>query len=130
MKKIIQLAFFLLLTVHAYGQYDENKEKITIISGFLSTGSKFVFSSDNVYGGNFQVVYDVLKIEEGSIGLKASGAWADGFSGYYGGANLRIESRFFGDLDLLFGHSQSVIKNYYRLTQEKIIIQGVLLLEI
>ena len=105
MKKIIQLAVFLLFAVQVFGQYDENKEKFTILGGVMTSGSEFIFQSDNVYGGNFQIIYDLLKIEEGSIGFKASGAWADGFSGYYGGTNLRIGSRLFGDLDLLLGYS-------------------------
>lgn len=105
MKKIIKLSILLLFAARVSGQYDENKEKFTVLGGFVSSGSEFVFWSDNVYGGNLQLGYDVLKIEEGSIGFKASGTWADGFNGYYGGANLRIGTRLFGDLDLLLGHS-------------------------
>ena len=105
MKKYIIGSILLLFTAGVFGQYDENREKFTLLGGFISSGSEFVFWSDNVYGGNLQLVYDILKIGEGSIGLKASGAWAEGFGGYYGGASFRIGSRLFGDLDLLVGHS-------------------------
>jgi len=104
MKKIsftVVLLFFVLL---ADAQYD-NSEKMSLLVGFTTTGSEFVFWNDNVYGGNLQIVYDVKKIEEGAIAIKASGSWAEGFQGYYGGMNFRIGSRFFGDLDLLFGYS-------------------------
>ena len=104
MKKIIQLAFMMLFAVHVFAQY-ENDEKLTILGGMTTSGSEFVFWKYNVYGGNFQLVYDVKKIQEGAIALKASGSWADGFSGYYAGPNFRIGSRFFGDVDLLFGYS-------------------------
>ena len=85
-------------------QYD-NSEKLSILGGFTSTGSEFVFWSDNVYGGNLQLVYDLKKIHEGAIGVKASGSWASGFGGYFGGLNFRVGSRFFADLDVLFGYS-------------------------
>ena len=92
----------------------DNSEKLSVLVGFTSTGSEFVFWSDNVYGGNLQLVYDIKKIEEGAIGLKGSVALSDGYSGYYGGLNFRIGSRFFGDVDLLFGYSS--IKNEKLLT--------------
>ena len=87
----------------------DNSKKFSILGGFTSTGSEFVFWSDNVYGGNVQLLYDFLKIGEGAIGFKVSGARANGFSGYYGGLDFRIGSRFFGDVDLLFGYSS--VKN-------------------
>jgi len=62
-----------------------------------------------VYGGNLQLIYDFKKIEEGAIGLKGSAALSDGYNGFYGGLNGRIGSRFFGDMDVLFGYSS--IKN-------------------
>ena len=106
-KKIIIaiiLIFPGLLSFAQYAKYD-NSEKLSILAGFTSTGSEFVFWSDNVYGGNLQLVYDIIKIEEGAIGLKGSVALSDGYSGYYGGLNFRIGSRFFGDVDLLLGYS-------------------------
>ena len=108
MKKItitLALASFCYLAV---AQYD-NSEKISVLVGFTSTGSEFVFWSDNVYGGNLQLVYDFKKIEEGAIGLKGSAALSDGYNGFYGGLNGRIGSRFFGDMDVLVGYSS--IKN-------------------
>ena len=109
---IILLALFAIAyqanAQQAKDPYD-NSEKFSVIGGFTSTGSEFAFWSDNVYGGNVQLLFDVFKLGEGAIGIKASGAWSDGFSGYYGGLNLRIGSRFFGDLDLLFGYSS--VKN-------------------
>ena len=105
MKKIIQLVVYLFFTTQVFCQVDASKERFTALGGLISSGSEFVFWSDNVYGGNFQLVYDVLKIQEGAVALKASGVWASGYNGYYGGANLRIGSRFFGDIDLLLGHS-------------------------
>ncbi len=104
MKKIIQLLLFMFFTFQVFAQY-ENDEKLTMLGGFVSSGSEFVFWSDNVYGGNFQLVYDAKKIQEGAIALKAAGIWASGFSGYYAGPNFRVGSRFFGDLDLLLGYS-------------------------
>ena len=108
MKKIIITIILIHSGLLSFAQYD-NSEKLSVLAGFTSTGSEFVFWSDNVYGGNLQLVYDIIKIEEGAIGLKASGAWSSGYQGYYGGLNFRIGSRFFGDLDLLFGYSS--IKN-------------------
>lgn len=69
-----------------------------MLAGIISTGSEFVFWSDNVYGGNLQINYDIKKIQEGAIGLKASTALSDGYQGYYGGMNARISSRFFGEV--------------------------------
>ena len=121
MKKVIPLTVFLFFfAIQVFGQHDENREKYTVLGGFISSGSEFVFWSDNVYGGNFQLIYDVLKIDEGAVGLKASGTWADGFSGYYGGANLRMGSRLFGDLDLLLGYSsisnEKLLSTYPKVT--------------
>lgn len=104
MRSTLSIVFVLFCFQVVNAQYD-NSEKLSILGGFTSTGSEFVFWSDNVYGGNFQILYDVKKIQEGAIGLKASGAWAEGFGGYYGGLNFRIGSRFFGDLDLMYGYS-------------------------
>ena len=105
MKIIVSFGVFMLLASSVFGQYEENKEKFTILGGLMSSGTEFVFWSDNVYGGNFQIIYDALKIQEGSIGIKASGVWAEGFSGYYGGPNLRIGSKLFLDFDAMFGYS-------------------------
>ncbi len=114
MNKIITL-LFLFTTLAVNAQYD-NSEKLTILGGFTSTGSEFVFWADNVYGGNVQLLYDVKKIHEGAIGLKASSTFSNGYTGYYGGLNLRIGSRFFGDTDLLFGYStisnETLLKSY------------------
>lgn len=104
MKKITITLALITFCHLAMAQYD-NSEKISILAGFTSTGSEFVFWSDNVYGGNLQLVYDVKKIEEGAIGLKGSAALSEGYSGFYGGLNGRIGSRFFGDMDALFGYS-------------------------
>lgn len=104
MKKIFTLLLFILMSFVSKAQYD-NSEKLSILAGFVSTGSEYMFWSDNVYGGNFQINYDVKKIHEGAIALKASTTLASGFQGYYGGFNGRVGSRFFGDIDLLFGYS-------------------------
>ncbi|RLD82784.1 MAG: hypothetical protein DRJ10_04665 [Bacteroidetes bacterium] len=115
MEKLTITLFLISINYVAIAQYD-NSEKLSILAGFVSTGSEFVFWSDNVYGGNFQLVYDVKKIEEGAIGLKASAALSSGYQGYYGGLNLRIGSRFFGDMDLLYGYSsitnEKLLSNY------------------
>lgn len=100
---IFTLLFSSFLTI-ANAQYD-NSEKLSILGGFTSTGSEFVFWDDNVYGGNLSFVYDVKKIHEGAIGIKGTGAWSSGYSGYYGGLNFRVGSRFFLDMDALYGHS-------------------------
>jgi len=104
MKKISVILVLLSLGIATHAQYD-NSEKLSLLAGFVSTGSEYIFWSDNVYGGNLQLLYDVKKIDEGAIGLKASTVLSSGYQGYYGGANLRIGSQFFGDLDLLFGYS-------------------------
>lgn len=105
----MRLLFSLMLLVFSfqlvYAQYD-NSEKLSILGGFTSTGSEFLFWSDNVYGGNLQLLYDIKKIHEGAIGVKAAGSWASGFGGYFGGLNFRVGSRFFADLDVLFGYSK------------------------
>ena len=115
MKKIITVSILLFSSILTFAQYD-NSEKFTILAGFVSTGSEFIIFSDNTYGGNFQLVYDIKKIQEGAIALKASTTLSDGFQGYYGGANFRIGSRFFGDIDLLFGYSsitnESLLSSY------------------
>lgn len=115
MKKILLGVLFVLIWAYTNAQYD-NSEKLTILGGFTTSGSEFVFWSDNVYGGNVQLLYDIKKIEEGAIGFKASSAWSSGYSGYYGGLNFRVGSRFFGDADLLFGYSsisnKTLLKSY------------------
>ena len=115
MKSIIITIILVLSSLISLAQYD-NSEKLSILGGFVSTGSEYIFWSDNVYGGNLQLVYDVKKIEEGAIALKVSTTLANGFQGYYGGLNLRIGSRFFGDVDLLFGYSsitdEQLLSNY------------------
>lgn len=95
----------LLFCFHLVNAQYDNSEKLSILGGFTSTGSEFVFWTDNVYGGNLQLVYDIKKIHEGAIGVKASGSWASGFGGYFGGLNFRVGSRFFADFDVLFGYS-------------------------
>ena len=115
MKKITITLALITICHLAMAQYD-NSEKISILAGFTSTGSEFVFWSDNVYGGNLQLVYDIKKIEEGAIGLKGSAAISDGYNGFYGGFNGRIGSRFFGDMNALFGYSsitnEKLLSNY------------------
>lgn len=104
MKNLYIVLFLIVSNIAAHAQYD-NSEKLSVLAGFISTGSEFIFWSDNVYGGNAQLIYDVKKIHEGAIGLKASAGFSNGFQGYYGGANFRVGSRFFADMDLLFGYS-------------------------
>jgi len=104
MKRIFIVLFLVVSNLGVQAQYD-NSEKLSVLAGFISTGSEYIFWSDNVYGGNVQLIYDVKKIHEGAIGLKASTGFSNGFQGYYGGGNFRIGSRFFGDMDLLFGYS-------------------------
>lgn len=115
MRKLFVVLLFILPNLIANAQYD-NSEKLSVLAGFVSTGSEYVFWSDNVYGGSLQLVYDVKKIEEGAIGLKASTALSGGYQGYYGGLNTRIGSRFFLDFDLLFGYSsidnEDLLSNY------------------
>lgn len=115
MRKLLIVLLFIIPNLIANAQYD-NSEKLSVLAGFVSTGSEYVFWSDNVYGGSFQLVYDVKKNEEGAIGLKASTALSNGFQGYYGGPNFRIGSRFFADLDLLVGYSsidnEKLLSNY------------------
>ena len=105
MRSLVIFVFSILFSLTISAQYD-NSEKISILGGFTSSGSEFVFWTDNAYGGNVQLVYDVLKIHEGAIGVKASGSWASGFGGYFGGLNFRVGSRFFLDFDLLYGYSK------------------------
>ena len=87
MKKLIITTLCVIYATQAFGQFDENREKFTLLAGITSTGSEFVIWSDNVYGGNAQFIYDFIKIEEGAIAFKGSFALSDGFIGYYGGAN-------------------------------------------
>ena len=115
MKYFFFSLFMTLFFQTVTAQYD-NSEKISVLGGFTSTGSEFVFWSDNVYGGNLQLLYDVKKIWEGAIGVKGTGGWSPGYSGYYGGLNLRVGSRFFWDMDLLYGYSsvtnEKLLSNY------------------
>ncbi len=104
MKKISIIIIMIYSSLQSFSQYD-NSEKLSVLAGFTSAGSEFIFWSDNVYGGNLQFIYDFKKIEEGAIGFKGFGAWSNGYGGYYGGLNFRIGSRFFADMDLLFGYS-------------------------
>ncbi|MCF6357297.1 MAG: hypothetical protein L3J54_05765 [Draconibacterium sp.] len=115
MRRISIVLILIYSSLQSFSQYD-NSEKLSVLAGFTSTGSEFVFWSDNVYGGSFQLIYDVKKIEEGAIGLKVSTALSNGYQGYYGGPNFRIGSRFFADVDLLFGYSsidnEKLLENY------------------
>lgn len=115
MKRATTTLLFISLCTFLLAQYD-NSEKLSLLAGFTSTGSEFVFWSDNVYGGNLQLIYDVKKIEEGAIGLKGSAALSEGYNGFYGGLNGRIGSRFFGDMNALFGYSsitnEKLLSNY------------------
>lgn len=54
-----------------------------------------------MYGGNLQLVYDLKKIHEGAIGVKASGSWASGFGGHVAE----------DDLPKLIGTALDTIKN-------------------
>ena len=77
------------------------------MAGFATTGSEFIFWEDNTYGGNVQLIYELTKFAAGfsSVGFKASGMFADGMTGGYGGLNIRIDEPFFFDLDALLGYS-------------------------
>lgn len=121
--KTLVLNILLFSSYLSYSQFEENNEKFTVLGGVTSTGSEFIIWSDNIYGGNVQFIYDVKKIEEGAIALKGSYSWADGFNGYYGGANIRIGSVLFADFDFLVGHSSvknpELLKSYVDLSADE-----------
>jgi hypothetical protein len=106
MRKLSTLTTALLVSCTAlFGQ--QEKREITVLAGFAATGSEFIFWSDNTYGGNVQVIYELTKFGAGfsALGFKASGMFADGMTGGYGGLNLRVDEPFFVDLDVLLGYS-------------------------
>ena len=103
MKKI--LIAFLLGTVFTYSQYD-NSEKFTVYAGVITNGPDEYDFSDVVYGFGVHAVYDALKMHEGALGVKASAGFGDGFNAYYLGPNIRFGSRFFLDMDVLFGYKE------------------------
>jgi len=106
MRKLKTLIIALLCIVTTlFGQ--QEKREITILGGFATTGSEFIFWEDNTYGGNVQVIYELTKFAAGfsAVGFKASGMFADGMTGGYGGLNIRIDEPFFFDLDALLGYS-------------------------
>ena len=106
MRKLSAFTIALLVSCIAlFGQ--QEKKEITVIAGFASTGSEFIFWSENTYGGNVQVIYELTKFGAGfsALGFKASGMFADGMTGGYGGLNLRVDEPFFVDLDALLGYS-------------------------
>ncbi len=117
----VTLCILLLSSFHSFAQ--SGKEK-TILIGFNSTGSEFIFWEDNTYGGNVQFIYEITKFggDFSAIGFKASGIFANGFTGGYGGINLRIDEPFFIDLDALIGYSgisnTDLLKSYERGTTE------------
>ena len=119
MRKLKTLIIALLCIVTTlFGQ--QEKREITILGGFATTGSEFIFWEDNTYGGNVQVIYELTKFAAGfsAVGFKASGMFADGMTGGYGGLNIRIDEPFFFDLDALLGYSS--ISNpdlLYRMTR-------------
>ena len=57
--------------------------------------------------GNLQVIYEITKFASGfsALGFKASGMFANGMTGGYGGLNLRVDEPIFVDLDALIGYS-------------------------
>ena len=85
----------------------QDEKGIILQVGFNSTGSEFVFWEDNTYGGNVQLIYEVLRFagDASALGIKASGLFADGMSGGYAGLNLRVDELFFIDFDALIGYS-------------------------
>ena len=95
-----------------------DKNDLMILGGFNTTGSEFIFWNDNTYGGNVQLIKELVEIFGGSstIGFKGSGLFADGMTGGYGGLNLRIDEPFFLDLDALVGYSSitnaDLLKSY------------------
>lgn len=106
MRKLKTLIIALLCIVTTlFGQ--QEKREITVLGGFATTGSEFIFWEDNTYGGNVQVIYELTKFAAGfsAVGFKASGMFADGMTGGYGGLNIRIDEPFFFDLDALLGYS-------------------------
>jgi hypothetical protein len=106
MKKLKTLLIALLCSATTlFGQ--QEKREITVLGGFATTGSEFIFWEDNTYGGNVQVIYELTKFAAGfsAVGFKASGMFADGMTGGYGGLNIRIDEPFFFDLDALLGYS-------------------------
>lgn len=60
MKNISVFLMLLVSVLLSNAQYDDS-EKLSVLAGFVSTGSEFVFWTDNVYGGNLQLLYDVKK---------------------------------------------------------------------
>ena len=104
MKNIIILGFvFCSSLINA--QFD-NSEKFTLMLGTITNGPDDYEFDETVFGFSIQGIYDVVKMHEGAIGIKASAGFGDGFNGYFGGVNARIGARFFLDMDLLFGYKE------------------------
>jgi hypothetical protein len=103
MKQI--LLMFFLGTLYSVAQYD-NSEKFTFYAGVVTNGPDEYDFSDSVYGLSVHCVYDALKMHEGALGVKVSSGFGDGFKAYYLGPNIRFGSRFFLDMDLLFGYKE------------------------
>ena len=103
MKKFLTL--IVLLVNLTYGQYD-NSEKFTLYAGVITNGPDEYDFSDSVYGFGVHGVYDALKMHEGALGVKVSAGFGDGFNAYYLGPNIRFGSRFFLDMDVLFGYKE------------------------
>lgn len=118
----IAVCAILLYSNLLFGQSE--KKEITILGGFASTGSEFIFWDDNTYGGNVQLIYELVKFggDFSALGFKASGMFADGMTGGYGGLNIRIDEPFFIDFDALLGYSSitnpDLLASYDRGTTE------------
>jgi len=121
MKKLYVLTFSLFVLSMAKAQSDD---KNALLIGFNSTGSEFVFWESNTYGLNVQYLREIAELGGGfsSLSLKGAGIFADGFTGGYGGLNIRVDEPFFVDMDVLFGYSNitnaELLKTYERNTTE------------
>ncbi len=107
-----------LLLINTLSIAQSNEKDLILLVGFNTTGSEFVFWDDNTYGGNVQVIKELVKFGGGfsAIGFKASGLFADGMLGGYGGLNFRVDEPFFFDFDALIGYSSvtnpNLLKSY------------------
>lgn len=110
MRTLLKLTF-VLIWILPLATSAQSDEKNAVMIGFNSTGSEFVFWESNTYGFNVQYMRELVELGSGfsSLSFKASGLFANGMTGGYGGLNIRVDEPFFFDLDALFGYSS--IKN-------------------
>ena len=106
MKKLAA-ALFILFSIQTASLFAQDEKGIVLQIGFNTTGSEFVFWEDNTYGGNIQMIYEVVRFagDASALGIKASGLFADGMTGGYAGINLRVDELFFVDFDAMLGYS-------------------------